>query len=35
MGHYVVEGVDSSFEAFFLVVFGLEGVALKTGAEYV
>lgn len=30
-----MEGVDSSFEAFFFVVFGLEGVTLKTDAVYV
>lgn len=33
MGRYVVEGVDVSFEASFFVVLGLEGVALKAGAN--
>lgn len=28
-----MEGVDVSFEASFFVVFGLEGVALKAGAN--
>lgn len=33
VGHYVVEGIDISFEASFFVIFGLEGVALKDGAN--